>query len=108
MFTLHHGPTPLQRNGRNKAQSFVAHSKQELDHNLKTLRKRSLSHSQIHSKKTKPQTLKPTDVAIILHTSGTTGTKKIVPILLEDLCVGAFCVAASMELASTDICWYVV
>lgn len=41
------------------------------------------------------------------HILGTTGTKKIVPTLLEDLCVGAVCVAVSMELSSNDICWYV-
>lgn len=28
------------------------------------------------------------------------------PILLEDLVVGAICVAVSMELTTNDICWY--
>ena len=47
---------------------------------------------------------KSDDIAIVLHTSGTTGTKKIVPIKLRDLCVSAVLVASSMQLNNQDIC----
>ncbi|MEN0065438.1 MAG: AMP-binding protein [Myxococcota bacterium] len=45
----------------------------------------------------------PTDLALLLMTSGTSGTKKQVPIVLEDLCVGACCIAASLELGPLDM-----
>ena len=46
----------------------------------------------------------PKDVVLVLQTSGTTGTKKIVPILLQNLCVGTVCIASSMGLTNNDIC----
>lgn len=45
----------------------------------------------------------PNDTAMVLTTSGTSGTKKVVPILLEDLCIGSCCIAASLELAQDDL-----
>ncbi|MBX2804236.1 MAG: AMP-binding protein [Myxococcales bacterium] len=43
-----------------------------------------------------------TDVVLLLTTSGTSGTKKVVPIVLQDLCVGACCIAASLQLGPLD------
>ena len=40
----------------------------------------------------------PDDTALELFTSGTSGRKKLVPIRLGDLCVGAACIAAALEL----------
>ncbi|GAC1541014.1 MAG: hypothetical protein NVS3B12_28350 [Acidimicrobiales bacterium] len=42
------------------------------------------------------------DVALELFTSGTSGRKKRVPIRLRDVCVGAACIAAALELAPSD------
>jgi acyl-CoA synthetase (AMP-forming)/AMP-acid ligase II len=44
------------------------------------------------------------DVALVLHTSGTSGKKKVVPYRLETLLAGAVCIAASWELRSADCC----
>ncbi|MFF2076103.1 AMP-binding protein [Kitasatospora sp. NPDC058162] len=44
----------------------------------------------------------PDDVALELFTSGTSGRKKRVPILLRDLVVGASCIAAALELGPED------
>ena len=44
------------------------------------------------------------DTAMVLHTSGSTGNKKVVPHLLEDLLAGAVCIAAACELKPTDVC----
>lgn len=44
----------------------------------------------------------PTDIALELFTSGTSGRKKRVPIRLHDLCVGATCIAAALELGPDD------
>eukprot|EP00899_Mesostigma_viride_P029467 jgi/Mesvir1/9705/Mv12179-RA.4 len=44
------------------------------------------------------------DVALVLHTSGSTGNKKVVPILLGDMLVGALCIAAATELQPDDVC----
>lgn len=43
-------------------------------------------------------------VALLLHTSGTSGKKKVVPHTLEGLVVGAACVAASWNLSPNDLC----
>eukprot|EP00026_Physarum_polycephalum_P000199 Phypoly_transcript_00199.p1 GENE.Phypoly_transcript_00199~~Phypoly_transcript_00199.p1 ORF type:complete len:1729 (+),score=274.19 Phypoly_transcript_00199:185-5371(+) len=110
LFTLHQGPvaanlkTKTIKAPRKKSLSMMLTSAPPRPSFIRISERKSLSQSHIHTKKNQLRALKPTDVAIILHTSGTTGTKKIVPILLEDLIVGAFCVAASMELTSNDIC----
>jgi acyl-CoA synthetase (AMP-forming)/AMP-acid ligase II/acyl carrier protein/acetyltransferase-like isoleucine patch superfamily enzyme len=44
----------------------------------------------------------PDDTALELFTSGTSGRKKLVPIRLGDLCVGAACIAAALELGPAD------
>ena len=44
------------------------------------------------------------DCALLLQTSGTTGNKKTVPHLLEDLIVGAVCLAASGRLGPGSVC----
>ena len=44
----------------------------------------------------------PDDTALELFTSGTSGRKKLVPISLRDLCVGAACIAAALELGPED------
>jgi len=47
----------------------------------------------------------PDNIALMLFTSGTTGRKKLVSIRLQDLCVGACCLAAALELGADD-CGY--
>ena len=47
----------------------------------------------------------PDDTALELFTSGTSGRKKLVPITLRDLCVGAACIAVALELGPDD-CGY--
>ncbi len=47
----------------------------------------------------------PDNIALMLFTSGTTGRKKLVSIRLQDLCVGACCLAAALELGVDD-CGY--
>jgi non-ribosomal peptide synthetase-like protein len=42
------------------------------------------------------------DIGLLLATSGTTGTKKIVPVTVENLAVGALCIATSIRLSSSD------
>jgi acyl-CoA synthetase (AMP-forming)/AMP-acid ligase II/acetyltransferase-like isoleucine patch superfamily enzyme/acyl carrier protein len=44
----------------------------------------------------------PDNVALTLFTSGTSGRKKLVQIRLRDLCVGASCLAAALELGPED------
>lgn len=44
----------------------------------------------------------PNDTALELFTSGTSGRKKRVSIRLRDLCVGAACIAAALELGPED------
>ncbi|KAK3267587.1 hypothetical protein CYMTET_23867, partial [Cymbomonas tetramitiformis] len=44
----------------------------------------------------------PKDVALVLFTSGTTGSKKLVPTLVEDVVVGVVCIAAAWGLTSQD------
>jgi len=44
------------------------------------------------------------DCAMVLHTSGSTGNKKVVPHRVDDLLAGAITIAAACQLAPTDIC----
>ena len=44
----------------------------------------------------------PNDIVLELFTSGTSGRKKRVSIRLRDLCVGAACIAAALELGPED------
>ena len=44
------------------------------------------------------------DCAMVLHTSGSTGNKKVVPHTVEDLLVGAITIASACQLSPTDIC----
>jgi acyl-CoA synthetase (AMP-forming)/AMP-acid ligase II/thioesterase domain-containing protein len=46
----------------------------------------------------------PGDVALLLHTSGTTSRPKLVPLTHANLCISARNVAASLELANRDRC----
>lgn len=43
------------------------------------------------------------DQSLVLHTSGTSGTKKVVPYTLQSLIVGTWAVVHSWDLRSTDI-----
>ncbi|EAU90635.2 AMP-dependent synthetase and ligase [Coprinopsis cinerea okayama7 len=43
------------------------------------------------------------DTSLILHTSGTSGTKKVVPYSLKSLIVGTCCVIQSWDLRSSDV-----
>jgi len=45
-----------------------------------------------------------TDVVLLLHTSGTSGKKKLVPYTLNMLVVGVGCIVSSWNLSSHDIC----
>jgi acyl-CoA synthetase (AMP-forming)/AMP-acid ligase II len=45
----------------------------------------------------------PGDTALVLHTSGTSGRKKIVPYPLENIVVGAACILASWDLTPQDV-----
>ena len=44
------------------------------------------------------------DIAIILFTSGTSGTKKLVPITTYNLIAGTIATMESVELSETDTC----
>ncbi|EKX52743.1 hypothetical protein GUITHDRAFT_84689 [Guillardia theta CCMP2712] len=46
----------------------------------------------------------PEQVVLVLHTSGTSGKKKMVPYSLETLCIGAACIIRSWGLTPTDVC----
>lgn len=43
-------------------------------------------------------------MALLLQTSGTTGAKKVVPHVLEDLLCGAVCLAVSGKLGKGSVC----
>ncbi|CAM9906168.1 unnamed protein product, partial [Phaeothamnion confervicola] len=43
------------------------------------------------------------DTVLVLHTSGTSGKKKVVPYPLENVCVGAACVAAAWAMTPRDV-----
>lgn len=47
---------------------------------------------------------RPEDVALLLHTSGTTSRPKIVPLSHENLCVSARQIAAALGLSASDRC----
>ena len=51
-----------------------------------------------------PGLAKPDDVALVLHTSGTTSRPKIVPLTHANICVSAQNIRASLELTATDCC----
>jgi acyl-CoA synthetase (AMP-forming)/AMP-acid ligase II len=44
------------------------------------------------------------DIAMVLHTSGTTKKPKIVPLTHENLVVGALCIKSTLQLSTSDIC----
>ena len=47
---------------------------------------------------------RPDDVALVLHTSGTTSRPKIVPLTHTNLCLSAQNIASALELTDTDRC----
>ena len=47
---------------------------------------------------------KPSDVALVLHTSGTTGRPKMVPLTHSNLCASAHNIGAALELQPADRC----
>jgi len=56
-----------------------------------------------------PDSLKPglaesSDIALVLHTSGTTSRPKLVPLSQQNVCASARNVSLSLELISTDYC----
>ena len=51
-----------------------------------------------------PATAEPDDVALLLHTSGTTSRPKMVPLTQANLCASALAVAAALELGAADRC----
>ena len=44
------------------------------------------------------------DIALVLHTSGTTKKPKIVPLTHENIAVGGLCIASTLKLAPGDTC----
>jgi len=46
----------------------------------------------------------PSDIALVLHTSGTTSRPKLVPLSQQNVCASAHNVSLSLALTSTDIC----
>lgn len=46
----------------------------------------------------------PKQTVLLLHTSGTSGTKKLVPYTLETLLVGVGCIVSSWALVPSDVC----
>lgn len=44
------------------------------------------------------------DIALVLHTSGTTRKPKIVPLTHANVCVGAQCIASTLQLDHGDVC----
>lgn len=43
------------------------------------------------------------DIALLLHTSGTTKKPKIVPLTHENICVGAQCIASTIKITQDDV-----
>jgi len=52
----------------------------------------------------KPGFAKPEDVALVLHTSGTTSRPKLVPLTQQNICASAANIAESLALAPDDCC----
>lgn len=50
------------------------------------------------------ESVKRSDLALVLHTSGTTKKPKIVPLTHENIACGAQCIASTIEMTSDDIC----
>lgn len=48
--------------------------------------------------------LKRSDLALVLHTSGTTKKPKIVPLTHENITCGAQCIASTVQMAPEDVC----
>lgn len=48
--------------------------------------------------------LKRTDLALVLHTSGTTKKPKIVPLTHENIACGGQCIATTIQMTSDDVC----
>jgi len=46
----------------------------------------------------------PADIALVLHTSGTTARPKIVPLTHENVCASAHNIAATLRLTPNDVC----
>jgi acyl-CoA synthetase (AMP-forming)/AMP-acid ligase II/acetyltransferase-like isoleucine patch superfamily enzyme len=59
--------------------------------------------TQSPSPRPSPRWLVRKDTAVLLQTSGTTGQKKLVPQLVEDVIAGALCIAASVPLGEEDV-----
>jgi acyl-CoA synthetase (AMP-forming)/AMP-acid ligase II len=56
------------------------------------------------NRKIKAGPAEPDDVALILHTSGTTSRPKIVPLTQANLCVSAGNIAETLQLTDNDLC----
>ncbi|GIT63882.1 MAG: hypothetical protein Ct9H300mP22_2820 [Gammaproteobacteria bacterium] len=52
----------------------------------------------------KPGLAESSDIALVLHTSGTTSRPKLVPLSQQNVCASARNVSLSLELTSTDYC----
>merc|ERR1719408_978775 len=48
--------------------------------------------------------LKRSDLALVLHTSGTTKKPKIVPLTHQNLACGALCIQSTLEMNAEDVC----
>jgi long-subunit acyl-CoA synthetase (AMP-forming) len=58
----------------------------------------------IHTNTKSPRPNKPDDIALILFTSGTSGTKKVVPLTIHSIVAGVIFVMESWGLSDKDIC----
>jgi acyl-CoA synthetase (AMP-forming)/AMP-acid ligase II len=52
----------------------------------------------------KPGFAEPDDIALVLHTSGTTSRPKIVPLQQKNITASAYHIARSLELTADDVC----
>merc|ERR1719498_1553512 len=50
------------------------------------------------------ESLKRSDLALVLHTSGTTKKPKIVPLTHENIACGAQCIASTVQMKPEDVC----